>query len=83
MYRIKEEIKKEKSFLADGLRDAGIRVFDSDTGFLLTYSEDDIFGRLLGRGVLIRDCSNFAGLRKGYYRMAVKSHSENVDRIKK
>jgi threonine-phosphate decarboxylase len=29
------------------------------------------------QGVLIRDCSNYSGLRKGYYRVAVKLHEQN------
>ena len=27
--------------------------------------------------ILIRDCSNYAGLEKGYYRIAVKKHDDN------
>ena len=29
------------------------------------------------RGILIRDCSNYPGLKKGYYRVAVKLHEQN------
>ena len=32
---------------------------------------------LLSRGILIRDCKNFRGLREGYYRIAVKTRQEN------
>ena len=29
-------------------------------------------------GILIRDCSNYAGLSDGYYRIAVRKHDENL-----
>jgi len=33
------------------------------------------------RGVLIRDCSNYPGLGEGWYRIAVRTHDENVQLI--
>ena len=33
--------------------------------------------RLLEKKILIRDCANFAGLSKGYYRIAVRTREEN------
>ena len=36
-----------------------------------------MYERLLERGILIRDCENFKGLKKGYYRIAVKSREDN------
>ena len=32
--------------------------------------------------ILIRDCSNYTGLSKGYYRVAVKKHEENQQLVK-
>ena len=32
---------------------------------------------LLKKNILIRDCSDFKGLGKGYYRIAVKTRKEN------
>jgi histidinol-phosphate/aromatic aminotransferase/cobyric acid decarboxylase-like protein len=31
----------------------------------------------LEKGILIRDCSNFRGLSKGFYRIAVRNRKEN------
>ena len=31
---------------------------------------------------MIRDCSNYSGLRKGYYRVAVRTHEENQELIR-
>ena len=45
---------------------------------LLFYCEENLYEKLLRRGILIRDCSNFEGLSQGYYRIAVKRHEENL-----
>lgn len=46
---------------------------------------ETFFDYLLNRGIMIRDCSNFVGLGKGYYRIAVRTHNENealIDAVK-
>jgi histidinol-phosphate/aromatic aminotransferase/cobyric acid decarboxylase-like protein len=42
--------------------------------------------KLAEKHILIRDCSNFKGLEKGDYRIAIKQHEENellISTIKK
>lgn len=70
-------VKEERCFLEDGLRRLGIEVFPGEANFLFLRSEKFLYERLLERGVLIRDCQNFRGLSKGYYRIAVKNREEN------
>lgn len=70
-------VKKERDFLEEGLRALGITVFSGEANFLLLYSGRDLYGELLEQGILIRDCQNFRGLSRGYYRIAVKSREEN------
>ena len=70
-------VKKERQFLADAFRQKGFQVFPSDANFILLYSQSPLYERLLAYRILIRDCSNFRGLCKGYYRIAVKSRAEN------
>ena len=70
-------ISEERVRLTDGLRREGIKVWESNANFLLIYCEDDLQHKLLERGILIRDCSNFSGLSKGYYRIAVKDRNSN------
>ncbi len=65
-------IKTERQKLMDKLLSCGYKVYPSDTNFILIYSEEDLYKRYLERGILIRDCSNFRGLSKGFYRIAVK-----------
>ena len=42
---------------------------------------EELFDFCLRKRILIRDCSNYPGLTKGYYRIAVKRHEENVKLI--
>ena len=70
-------VKKERKFLIDGLKKFGFRVYDSDTNFILIYSERPLYEMLLQRGILVRDCANFKGLSKGFYRIAVKQRKDN------
>lgn len=70
-------VKAERGFLEEGLKQAGLRVFPSETNFILVYSETPLYAHLLERGILIRDCKNFRGLGEGFYRIAVKSREEN------
>ena len=39
---------------------------------------EELFDFCLRKRILIRDCSNYPGLKKGYYRVAVKRHEENI-----
>lgn len=75
-------VLEERRFLQDELRRLGLEVWDSDTCFILFCSNiTDLKEELIKRRILIRDCSNYEGLGKGYYRIAVKQHSENVELI--
>ncbi len=69
-------IRKQREYLTSGLLKKGIKVFCSDTNFLLL-SGSNLYEELLERHILIRDCSTFEGLPKGYYRIAVKDHASN------
>lgn len=75
--RTAECIREERSFLSDGLKKTGLHVFESEANFLLVKTDVPLYERLLKKGILIRDCENFRGLSKGYYRIAVKQRQEN------
>lgn len=70
-------VQKERAFLTEQLQKMGLEVFDGEGNFILLYTEKPLYELLLKRGILIRDCRNFKGLKKGYYRLAVKSREEN------
>lgn len=72
----------ERAYLAEGLRALGWKVYPSQANFLLTRTEYDIGEEMLRRGILLRDCADFAGLGKGYYRIAVRQREENEELLR-
>ena len=78
-------IAAERKRLTKELRRLGIRVFPGEANFLLLYTETQLCGELLARGILLRDCSDYVGLRKGFVRIAVRTTAENdalIDALK-
>lgn len=75
--RTADYVRRERRFLEKELARLGLTVFPGQAGFILFYSGLPLYGALLKRGILIRDCENFRGLGKGYYRIAVKTEEEN------
>ena len=80
----RELIKKEKTqLLADLEGIKSFRVYRADANFFfidirksgLTAAE--LKNKLLGEGILIRDCTSFRGLDQYYIRVAVKTRVEN------
>lgn len=67
--------------LAEDLAACGLTVFPGEANYLLFYTADTALReKLLPRGILIRDCANYAGLSAGYFRVAVKNKEDN-DRL--
>lgn len=77
-----ELIRRERDYVKIELNKLGFKVYTSDTNFLLIRilmkENIDLYERLIQRKILIRDCSDFSGLGKGWYRIAVKKHEENA-----
>ena len=76
----RELVCGERARMEKELRDAGVEVIPSEANFILLHSPYDLFSLLKDRGILIRDCSNYSGLGKGWYRTAVRRREEN-DRL--
>lgn len=70
-------IRVEREYLTDELKKNGIKVYDSDTNFILIKSDIKLYELLLKRGILIRDCSEITGLGENYYRLAIMNHTAN------
>ena len=70
--------------LIKGLNDVGIgRVFPSEANFVLMklreiFKPRDLIEYLFHEGILIRDASNFNGLKPGYLRLAVRPVNETA-----
>ena len=75
---MREIIKQERAFLTSELTALGIKVFPSETNFLLLKSDKPLKEMLLKKYISIRSCENFCGLDKSFFRIAVRSHSENT-----
>lgn len=75
-------IFEEKRFLIDEMRTLDLKVYDSKANYIFFHGPEDLYERCLEQKILIRDCSNYEGLGKGFYRIAVKLHDENVQLIR-
>lgn len=61
------------------------KLFKSDCNYMLFRCEDDIYQKLIDRGILIRHCNDYKNLDNNYYRIAVKNRNENqifIDTLK-
>ena len=74
------EITSERERMTQALRSYGVKVFPSRANYLLLYTERDLYRLLSEHRILVRDCANYTGLRRGYYRVAVRTKDEN-DRL--
>ena len=73
----------QRPLLIQGLKDCGCQVIPGEANYLLFYYPDAMLGEKMKKnGVMIRDCSNYPGLSKGYYRIAVKKHVQNEILVK-
>ncbi|MCR5670465.1 MAG: aminotransferase class I/II-fold pyridoxal phosphate-dependent enzyme [Butyrivibrio sp.] len=71
------EIDKERKYLIKELKEMGLEPFESSAPFILFKGPSDLHERLIKRKILIRECSDFWGLKDGYFRIAVKNHADN------
>ena len=82
-----ECVKIEREFLINGIKELEvkgiqIKAYESDVNFILIRTGVPLYDKLLQKRILIRDCENFEGLSKGYYRIAVKNRAENERLLK-
>ena len=82
-------IMRERNYLMGELRKMEkLKVFNGAANFLLLRCEEDgfsskrLFLDLAARAILIRNASNFSGLDERYFRIAVRSRSENEKLLK-
>ncbi len=78
----KDIVRKMREDMTALLTDAGLKVFPSDSCFVLVKSSLDLYNIFLKEKILIRDCSNFRGLEKGFYRISVSGDKVLRDNIK-
>ena len=77
-----EAISKERVRMTQALGALGLRVYPGEANFLFLYSEFDFPSALLRQGILVRDCANYAGIGRGYFRIAIRMREENERLLK-
>lgn len=76
--RLRELILKQRPWLAERLTALGCSVVSGEANYLLFFCPvPELEAKLRLRGVLIRNCANYLGLCPGWYRVAVRTGSEN------
>ena len=70
-------VREQRQRLENALAGLGVDYIPSQANYILLYSEYDLFREFAQRGILIRDCSDYRGLGKGWYRIAVRTEQEN------
>lgn len=71
-------LAEEKEFLTKNLTGLGIKVFEGRANYLMIRGNSRLYDLLLEKGILIRQCCNFAGLDDSYFRIAVRGRDENL-----
>lgn len=75
--KTREYVKEQRKYLVDHLVNMNIKVYEPMANYIFFYDKRDWYKELLKHQLLIRDCSNYRGLKKGFYRIAVRSEKEN------
>ena len=70
-------LRIEREWLLARLTETGIRCYPPAANYIFFESKYDLYELLIEQQILIRDCSNYDGLTKGYYRIAVRTREEN------
>ncbi|MDE5885481.1 MAG: aminotransferase class I/II-fold pyridoxal phosphate-dependent enzyme [Oscillospiraceae bacterium] len=75
-----EFLKQERAFLARELKKLNFKIWDSCANYLFFQSENnfDLDQKLLADKILIRHCDSYPVLDKSYYRIAIRTHEENL-----
>ena len=73
-------IRKGIVHILDG--ELGYPVYPSQANYVFFEGPENLYDQLEQKKILIRDCSNYTGLSKGYYRVAVKNHQDNQQLIR-
>lgn len=70
-------IRRERDFLCRSLQRPEIKIYPSETNYLLLQGSMPFDKLLLQKNIAVRSCENYRGLNDRYFRIAVKDHSNN------
>jgi threonine-phosphate decarboxylase len=72
-----KQLSEAKKVLVKELEECGISVIGGAANYLFFKAQSDLGERLLQQNILIRNCSNYNGLKEGYFRVAVRTPKDN------
>lgn len=70
-------VNEEKCLLKEALTNAGFQVYGSRANYVFFKGTENFYEYCLKNQILIRDCKNYKGLSKGWFRIAVRTKEEN------
>lgn len=75
-----DAVEKELIYMKKELSEMPLTLYDGQANYLFFWTPgvSDLDKRLESRGIMIRNCSNYVNLGEDYWRVAVKTHEENV-----
>ena len=73
---------EERQWLRDELLRLGFGRIYGEANYLLFKARAGLDEELRSRGILIRNCDNYHGLGEGWFRIAVRTHSDNEKLIR-
>ena len=76
----RELVRGENARVKRCMRELGYACMDSKVNYIFFEGPENLYEKCLEKGILIRDCSNYRGMRKGDYRIAIRRPEEN-DRL--
>lgn len=76
--KTKTYIAAERDWLSAEMRPLCEKVYPGAGNFIFFRANPALGPELLARGIMLRDCSSFVGLRKGDYRICVGIHEDNL-----
>lgn len=74
-------VAEERRWLTEQLEALGLTVCPGRANYLLVRGNRPIYGALLERGIMVRNCESFIGLDESYFRIGVKTRPENESLI--
>ncbi|MEG1595974.1 MAG: threonine-phosphate decarboxylase CobD [Lachnospiraceae bacterium] len=73
----RQRVQVEKQYLLEQLQQFDVTIFGWAANYIFFKGKTGLCSACMEEGILIRDCSNFYGLKEGFYRIAIKSREEN------
>ena len=74
-------MREERQWIKEQLTGLGFAGICGDANYILFRGQEDLEEQMRAQGILIRSCDNYEGLGSGWFRVAVRTHGENLQLI--